>query len=132
VKNKRILIVDDDLDLLSLLDWHLNRSGYKTGAAVNGLEAIMKIREFKPDLLLLDIMLPEIDGLKLCRWIKDNKDVAISNLCVVLMTALSGLSDRARGLSDGADYYITKPFDMNDLVLRIEALLHFPGNTYSG
>lgn len=124
MKNKRILIVDDDLDLLSLLDWHLNRSGYKTGAAVNGLEAIMKIREFKPDLLLLDIMLPEIDGLKLCRWIKDNKDVAISNLCVVLMTALTDQANRLRGLSVGADYYLTKPFEMNNLVLRIEALLH--------
>ena len=124
MKNKRILIVDDDLDLLSLLDWHLNRLGYKTGAAVDGLDAMKKIREFKPDLLLLDLMLPEIDGLKLCRWIKNNDDETISNLCVVLLTALSGQSDRAKGLSDGADYYITKPFDMNDLVLRIEALLH--------
>ena len=124
MKNKRILIIDDDLDFLTLLDWHLNRSGYKTGAAVDGREAIKKIREFKPDLLLLDIMLPEIDGLKLCRWIKDNKDVAISNLCVVLMTALTDQANRLRGLSVGADYYLTKPFEMNNLVLRIEALLH--------
>ena len=124
MKNKRILIVDDDLYFLTLLDWHLNRSGYKTGAAVDGREAIKKIREFKPDLLLLDIMLPEIDGLKLCRWIKDNKDVAISNLCVVLMTALTDQANRLRGLSVGADYYLTKPFEMNNLVLRIEALLH--------
>ena len=98
MKREKILIVDDDLDMLSLIDWHLNRLGYSTSVAVDGLEAMRRIGECKPDLVILDVMMPEVDGLKLCRWIKNNKDGMISNL--------------------------TKPFDMIDLVLSIETIFN--------
>jgi two-component system alkaline phosphatase synthesis response regulator PhoP len=124
VKNKRILIVDDDLDLLSLLDWNLNRMGYSTTVAIDGIEARRRIGEAKPDLLILDLMMPEVDGLKLCRWIKNNKDGMISNLHVLVLSALSRPADKALALSAGANDYITKPFDMIDLVLSIETIFN--------
>lgn len=124
MKRGKILIADDDLDLLSLIDWNLNRLGYRTTAAVDGLEAMKRIGESKPDLLILDLMMPEVDGLRLCRWVKSNKDGMISNLHVIILSALSGPAEKALALSSGADAYITKPFDMIDLVLRIEAILN--------
>jgi len=124
MKKGKILIADDDLDLLSLIDWNLNRLGYRTMAAVDGLEAMKRIGESKPDLLILDLMMPEVDGLKLCRWVKSNKDGMISSLHVIILSALSGPADKALALSVGADAYLTKPFDMIDLVLRIEAMLN--------
>jgi len=124
MKKERILIVDDDIDLLGLLDWNLNRLGYKTSVAIDGLEAMRKISEFKPDLLLLDLMLPEVDGLKLCRWLKrKNEDSALSPFPVIILSALSRPIDRTLALSVGADDYITKPFDMMDLVLKIKRVL---------
>ena len=124
MKKGKILIADDDLDLLSLIDWNLNRLGYRTMAAVDGLEAMKRIGESKPDLLILDLMMPEVDGLKVCRWIKNNKEGMISSLHVIFLSALSGPADKALALSVGADAYLTKPFDMIDLVLRIEAMLN--------
>ena len=124
MKREKILIVDDDLDMLSLIDWNLNRLGYSTSVAVDGLEAMKRIGECKPDLVILDVMMPEVDGLKLCRWVKSNKDGMISSLHVIILSALSGPADKALALSVGADAYITKPFDMIDLVLRIEAILN--------
>src|SRR4030066_14140 len=124
MKREKILIVDDDLDMLSLIDWNLNRLGYSTSVAVDGLEAMRRIGECKPDLVLLDVMMPEVDGLKLCRWIKNNKDGMISNLQVLILSALSRPADRALALSAGANDYVTNPFDMMDLVLRIETLFN--------
>ena len=124
MKKERILIVDDDIDLLGLLDWNLNRLGYKTSVAIDGLEAMKKISEFKPDLLLLDLMLPEVDGLKLFRRSKrKNEDSALSPFPVIILSALSRPIDRTLALSVGADDYITKPFDMMDLVLKIKRVL---------
>ncbi len=123
---ERILIVDDDIDLLSLLDWNLNRLGYKTSVAIDGLEAMKRIGEFKPDLLLLDLMLPEVDGLKLCRWIKTKSEAgALSPFHVIILSALSNPIDRTLALSAGADDYITKPFDIMDLVLKIKRVLEY-------
>ena len=124
MKREKILIVDDDLDMLSLMDWHLNRLGYSTSVAVDGLEAMKRIGECKPDLVILDVMMPEVDGLKLCRWIKNNKDGMIANLHVLILSALSRPADRALALSAGANDYVTKPFDMIDLVLRIETIFN--------
>ena len=124
MKREKILIVDDDLDMLSLIDWHLNRLGYSTSVAVDGLEAMKRIGECKPDLVILDVMMPEVDGLKLCRWIKNNKDGMISNLHVLVLSALSRPADKALALSAGANDYITKPFDMIDLVLSIETIFN--------
>src|SRR4030065_1841455 len=80
MKREKILIVDDDLDMLSLMDWHLNRLGYSTSVAVDGLEAMKRIGECKPDLVILDVMMPEVDGLKLCRCLKKKTDGRIESL----------------------------------------------------
>src|SRR3990172_371082 len=122
MKKESILIVVDDLDMLSLIDWNLNRLGYRTSVAVDGLEAMKRIGECKPDLVILDVMMPEVDGLKLCQWIKNNKDGMISSLNVLILSALSRPADRALALSTGASDYITKPFDIIDLVLSIETI----------
>ena len=124
MKREKILIVDDDLDMLGLIDWNLNRLGYSTSVAVDGLEAMRRIGECKPDLVILDVMMPEVDGLKLCRWIKNNKDGMISNLHVLVLSSLSRPADKALALSAGANDYITKPFDMIDLAVRIEAIFN--------
>ena len=124
MKREKVLIVDDDLDMLSLIDWHLNRVGYSTSVAVDGLDAMKRIGECKPDLVILDVMMPEVDGLKLCRWIKNNEDGMISNLHVLILSALSTPADRALALSAGANDYITKPFDMIDLAVRIETIFN--------
>src|SRR3990172_10336226 len=124
MKREKVLIVDDDLDMLSLIDWHLNRVGYSRSVAVDGLDAMKQIGECKPDLVILDVMMPEVDGLKLCRWIKNNEDGMISNLHVLILSALSTPADRALALSAGANDYVTKPFDMIDLVLRIETIFN--------
>src|SRR4030065_777950 len=124
MKREKILIVDDDLDMLSLMDWHLNRLGYSTSVAVDGLEAMKRIGECKPDLVILDVLMPEVDGLKLCRWIKNNKDGMIANLHGLFLSALSRPADRALALSSGANDYVTKEFDMIDLVLSIETIFN--------
>jgi len=123
MKRDRILIVDDDIDLLGLLDWNLNKLGYKTSVAIDGLEALKRISEFKPDLLLLDLMLPEVDGLKLCRWLKENEDGKLSSCHVIILSAISNPVEKTLALSAGAEDYITKPFDMMDLVLKIKRVL---------
>ena len=124
MKRGNILIADDDLDLLSVIDWNLNKLGYRTTVAIDGLEAMKKIGESRPDLLILDLMMPEVDGLRLCRWIKSNKEGMTSCPPVIILSALSSPADKALALSAGADAYMTKPFDMIDLVLRIEAMLN--------
>ncbi len=124
MKREKILIVDDDLDMLSLIDWNLNRLGYSTSVAVDGLEAMKRIGECKPDLVILDVMMPVVDGLKLCRWIKNNKDGLIANLHVLILSSLSSPADKALALSAGANNYIVKPFDMIDLVLSIETIFN--------
>jgi DNA-binding response OmpR family regulator len=124
IKREKILIVDDDLDMLSLIDWHLNRLGYRTSVAVDGLDAMKRIGECKPDLVILDVMMPEVDGLKLCRWIKNNTDGMISNIHVLILSALSRPADRALALSVGATDFVTKPLDMPDLVVKIETIFN--------
>src|SRR3989304_8802517 len=94
MKREKVLIVDDGRDILSLIDWHLNRVGYSTSVAVDGLDAMKRIGECKPDLVILDVMMPEVDGLKLCQWIKNNKDGMISSLNVLILSALSRPADR--------------------------------------
>ena len=124
MKKEKILIVDDDIDLLGLLDWNLNRLGYITSVAMDGLEAIKRISEFKPDLLLLDMMLPEVYGLQLFQWLKSkHQDKTLLPFPVIILSALSNPVDRALALSAGVDDYVTKPFDMMYLVLRIKRLL---------
>jgi len=123
MKRDKILIVEDDIDLLNLIDFNLTRKGYITTSFMGGFDVIKKIDDFKPDLIILDLMLPEMDGWMLCRWVKDNEDEWIKKIPILILSAKAQPSDRAFGLYIGADDYMVKPFDIIELLLRVERLL---------
>lgn len=117
---KRILIVDDEKNIRELLKFNLENEGYQTIEAVNGKEALEKADQ-SIDLVILDLMLPEIDGLNVCKKIRNDDE--LGNLPIIMLTAKSEDIDRIIGLELGADDYITKPFNMRELVARVKALL---------
>ena len=118
---ENILIVDDEEDVLELLRFSLEKNGYKIDAAISGEEAITKARGKLPDLIILDLMLPGIDGLEVCKKLKgDSKTV---NIPVIMLTAKSEESDIVTGLELGAQDYITKPFSPKVLVARVRRIL---------
>ena len=120
-RKENILIVDDDEDVLELLRFSLEKNGYKIDAAISGEEAITKARGKLPDLIILDLMLPGIDGLEVCKKLKgDSKTV---NIPVIMLTAKSEESDIVTGLELGAQDYITKPFSPKVLVARVRRIL---------
>jgi len=118
---KRILVVDDEPDVTDLLKFKLSREGYVVEAINNPLEILGKAREFSPDLFLLDIMMPDLDGLKIARMIR--ADGKLNAVPIVFLTARGEIEDRIKGLELGADDYIAKPFDSKELVLRIGLIL---------
>lgn len=118
---RRILVVEDEPDLRSLLDRHLDRAGYQVLLAEDGLEALERAWSEPLDLILLDLMLPHVDGIEVCRRLK--RDRRTSRIPVVMLTAKAETNDRIAGLEIGADDYITKPFNLQELVLRIGAVL---------
>lgn len=123
MKRDKILIVEDDLDLLNLIDINLTRKGYMTAGSIDGFDAMKKIDDFKPDLIVLDLMLPEIDGWVFCRWVKDNENEWVKHIPILILSAKSQPDDRTFGLFIGADDYMTKPFNVKELMIRIERLL---------
>lgn len=121
MSREQILVVEDEEDILDIVVYNLEKDGFKVTSARNGEAAIKKVRAARPDLILLDLMLPGIDGLSVCREIKampDRKDVPI-----IMLTAKSEEVDIVTGLEVGADDYITKPFSQKVLTARIRALL---------
>lgn len=116
-----VLVVEDEEDLLDLLHFNLAREGFTVQTATTGEEALRSIREHVPQLMLLDLMLPGIDGLEVCRTIKGNEQTAA--LPVIMLTARGEESDVVQGLELGADDYITKPFSPRVLMARIRAVL---------
>lgn len=118
---RRVLIVEDEPDIVELLSYNLKKEGFLTWSARNGSEALKMIRSEKYDLIILDIMLPEIDGLELCRILK--ADSATSRIPIIMLTAKSEEVDKVVGLELGADDYITKPFSPRELVARVKAVL---------
>jgi DNA-binding response OmpR family regulator len=114
----KLLLVEDDQTLRETLVYNLTREGYQVLQASDGVTALNLAREHKPDLVLLDIMLPELDGLTVCRTLRHEMDVPI-----VLLTARSGEVDRIVGLDSGADDYIVKPFSIGELLARLRAAL---------
>ena len=116
-----VLVVDDDGDVRALVVELLTRSGYHVSEAPNGREALKLLFEQRPDLVLLDISMPKLDGLELTRRLRDDPDTRA--LRVVLLTALAQDTDVSEGLAAGADDYVRKPFSPQDLQDRIEALL---------
>jgi two-component system alkaline phosphatase synthesis response regulator PhoP len=115
---KRILVVDDDAKTVELVKLYLNRDGYKVLVAYNGNEALRLAREVRPDLIVLDLMLPGMDGLEVCSALRAESDVPI-----IMLTAKTAEQDRLLGLDLGADDYVTKPFSPKELAARVRAVL---------
>ena len=118
---KKILVVDDEPDVTELVSFRLRKEGYEVEVINNPLLIIGKATEFRPDLFILDIMMPELDGIKICRMIRADKNLA--DRPVIFLTARGATEDRIKGLETGADDYISKPFDVKELVLRVGLLL---------
>jgi DNA-binding response OmpR family regulator len=115
---KRVLVVDDDAKTVELVKLYLNRDGYRVLTAYDGIEALQLAREAHPDLIVLDLMLPGIDGLEVCRTLRTESDVPI-----IMLTARTTDEDKLTGLGLGADDYVTKPFSPRELAARVRAVL---------
>ena len=117
---KKIVIVEDDRDISELVSYNLRREGYDTACLYEGGRVFAHVRRFRPDLIILDLMLPEIDGLEICRTLKN--DPLTKNIPVIMLTAKGEEADVIAGLQMGADDYIPKPFSPQVLVARINAI----------
>lgn len=117
----KILIVEDERDIAELLRYNLQEAGFKTDYVRNGADALQRAVEKTPDLILLDLMLPEVDGMIVCRLLKN--DPRTKNIPIVMVTAKTEEKDRVAGLELGADDYIIKPFSPREVVLRVSAVL---------
>lgn len=121
MSKKKILIVEDEESLLKLESILLTSKGYEVKGVPNGLAALQSLSELKPDLILLDVMLPEIDGFEVCRRIKENPDT--THIPIIMLTAKKSREDMARGEQVGADWYITKPFKSAMVIETIQRFL---------
>jgi len=121
MKKGKILVVDDENYILHILDFSLGAEGYEVITAEDGEEAVRKCREEKPDLVVLDVMMPKMDGFEACRTIKRDSETA--DTPVILLSAKSRDVDQKQGYEAGADDYITKPFSPGRLVDRVHGLL---------
>lgn len=115
---RRVLVVDDEEGILELVEYHLRRAGFDVLLAETGREALRMALEQQPDLIILDLMLPDLDGFEVCRRIRSESQVP-----VLMLTARTDDEDKAVGLEIGADAYVTKPFNPRELVARVHALL---------
>jgi two-component system alkaline phosphatase synthesis response regulator PhoP len=121
--DKKVLVVDDDAKTVELVKLYLDRDGYQVLTAYDGVEALRLAREGYPDLIVLDLMLPDIDGLEICRTLRRESDVPI-----IMLTARTTDRDKLAGLDLGADDYVTKPFSPKELAARVRAVLRrLPG-----
>jgi two-component system KDP operon response regulator KdpE len=118
LKNRRILVVDDEERMVRFIRLNLEHDGFRVTEAYRGTQALERLRSSLPDLVLLDVMMPDIDGFEVLKMIRD-----ISNVPVIMLTAKGEEDDRVRGLELGADDYITKPFSPRELVSRVRAVL---------
>jgi phosphate regulon transcriptional regulator PhoB len=127
--DNKILIVDDEPDIVDLVSYNLKKEGFKVTAAPDGEKALEKIRRDKFDLVVLDLMLPGIQGVELCRMIRN--DPKTSGTPIIMLTAKGEEVDRVVGLESGADDYMTKPFSARELVARVKAVLRRTGEKAS-
>ncbi len=116
--NNKILIVEDDHNLLTTLKYNLQKDGYNVATAIDGAEGVEAARKEKPDLIILDVMLPKMDGFEVCRVLRKEMVVPI-----LMLTAKTEETDKVVGLEIGADDYMTKPFSMRELMARVRAML---------
>ncbi len=118
----KILVVDDEPALTELIDFHLKRAGYEVTTAANGWEAIDAVQQCKPDIILLDLMLPDLDGFGVCEILR--RDPLTATIPIIIISAWASPDSRNLGLELGAIDYLTKPFSPRDLVERVSMLLH--------
>ncbi len=115
---RRLLVIEDEPSLVAALRYSLQREGFRVDSAADGVEGLEKARSLQPDLIVLDLMLPRLDGLEVCRRVR-----ATSNVPILMLTARADEVDKVVGLEVGADDYLAKPFGMRELVARVRALL---------
>jgi two-component system phosphate regulon response regulator PhoB len=118
---ERILIIEDEQDIAELISYNLKQAKFDTMTLYSGQHVISQARNYKPDLILLDLMLPDLDGLEICKQLK--KDKNLINIPIIIVTAKGTETDRILGLELGADDYVVKPFSPRELVLRVKAVL---------
>ncbi|MEE9613757.1 MAG: response regulator [Thermodesulfobacteriota bacterium] len=119
--NPRVLVVDDSDESLFLLSSKMEAEGYEVAGATNGMEALEKVKSFHPDIVLLDVMMPQLDGYEVCRRLKSDEDTRY--IPVIMITGKGELEDKVMGLGLGAEDYITKPYSMVELSARVRSLL---------
>ncbi len=119
--NRRILVVDDVATNLRLVQGHLCREGYQVLLAKSGEEALRTIEAEQPDLILLDVIMPGLDGFETCRRIRENRTTR--HIPVILVTSLTDLDHKVQGQKVGADDFVTKPFDRDELLIRVRSML---------
>ena len=117
-ERKKIMVVDDDQHIAELVSLYLMKEGYKTMEIYDGREALEKVDSFQPDMMLLDLMLPGMDGYKVCTEVRKKSDIPI-----IMLTAKGETFDKVLGLELGADDYIVKPFESKELLARVKAVL---------
>ena len=118
---KKILIIDDEIHIVELLKFNLENNGYKVDYSYDGFDGYLKTKEFQPDLILLDWMLPNISGIDLLKKVRS--DETLEQIPVIMLTAKNMEEDKLEGLEDGADDYITKPFSVKEVLARITSVL---------
>ncbi|GAB4489025.1 MAG: response regulator transcription factor [Anaerolineales bacterium] len=118
IERRKILVVDDEERMVRFIRLNLEHDGFQVSEAFNGRQAIQKLRDVNPDLILLDVMMPDLDGFEVLEMVRE-----ISNVPVIMLTAKGEEDDRVRGLELGADDYVTKPFSPRELVSRVRAVL---------
>ena len=120
VKAKKVLIVDDEQDIIEIISYNLAKEGYEIFSAKNGLEALDKTIAFKPDLLILDIMMPKMNGFEVCKLVRSKPE--FNETLIIFLTALSDESSQINGLQTGADDYVNKPISPKVLISRVNAI----------
>ncbi|MGG7565227.1 phosphate regulon transcriptional regulator PhoB [Rhodovulum sp. DZ06] len=126
----RILVIEDEEALCALLEYNLSKEGYAVSLQSDGDEALISVEEEKPDLILLDWMLPNVSGIEICRQVRARSE--LREIPIIMLTARGEEDDRIRGLETGADDYLTKPFSMSELTARIRAVLRRARPTLAG
>ena len=123
-KQQKVLVADDEAQIRNILSIYLKKAGFEVVEAADGAEALVKVQSDKPDIIVLDIMMPVMDGLEVCKQVRK-----ISDIPIIMLTAKDEDDDRILGLEIGADDYITKPFNTREVVARVNAVLRRSGQT---
>lgn len=123
MQNTKVLIVDDEPNIVLAIDFLLSQKGFQTEKAYNGMEALKKVKNFQPNIVILDLMMPGMTGFEVARKIRATTN--FSDIQIVFLTAKGTTKDKMQGYSNGGDLYLTKPFNNDDLVMAIQEIRQF-------